>query len=48
MKGDLDWVLSYEGTDYVPTARREAKPIPTVEQMTPDGAAPATAEGEAA
>ena len=37
-KGDLDWVLSYQGSQYVPTARREAKPIPTVEQLTPDDA----------
>jgi len=48
VKGDLDWVLSYEGTAYVPTARREAKPIPTVEELTPDGTTPAAAEDEAA
>lgn len=35
VKGDLDWVLTYTGEDYVPTARREAKPIPTVEELSP-------------
>lgn len=35
VKGDLDWVLTYEGDAYVPTRRREAKPIPTVEELDP-------------
>lgn len=40
VKGDLDWVMTYEGERYVPTARREYKPIPSVEELEP---APATA-----
>lgn len=52
VKGDLDWVLSYGGDDYVPTARREAKPIPTVEELDPtaddSAGADEDSEGEAA
>ena len=35
VKGDLDWVLSYGGSEYEPTRRHEGKPIPTVEELTP-------------
>ena len=45
-KGDLDWVLSYQGGEYVPTARREGKPIPTVEELTPEDTAGGHGEGE--
>ena len=33
VKGDLDWVLSYEGQAYVPTRRRESIEIPTVAEL---------------
>jgi NADH-quinone oxidoreductase subunit A len=39
VKGDLDWVLTYEGSAYQPTTRHEAKPIPTVEELTVDDGA---------
>lgn len=51
VKGDLDWVLTYEGESYVPTRRREDKPIPTVEELDPseeDGAGDGAEEEEAA
>jgi NADH-quinone oxidoreductase subunit A len=35
VKGDLDWVLSYDGGDYVPTRLREDRPIPTVADLEP-------------
>jgi len=34
-KGDLDWVLSYDGPEYVPTAERFRAAVPTVEELTP-------------
>jgi len=34
-KGDLDWVLTYEGDTYVPTRSRESKAIPSVEELEP-------------
>lgn len=51
VKGDLDWVLTYEGEAYVPTRRRESKPIPTVEELDPseeDGEGDGEEEEEAA
>ena len=35
VKGDLDWVLAYEGSKYVPTPERTRAPIPSVEDLTP-------------
>lgn len=35
VKGDLDWVMSYGGDTYVPTRRREHRPIPTVAELEP-------------
>lgn len=48
VKGDLDWILSYDGGEYVPTARREDKPIPTVDELSPTGGEEQADEGEAA
>ena len=57
-KGDLDWVLSYRGAPYVPTAQRGQPAIPTVDQLMERGVAaqspeeagvePAKTGGEAA
>ncbi|MFT5051157.1 MAG: NADH-quinone oxidoreductase subunit A [Chlamydiales bacterium] len=33
VKGDLDWVLTYEGTAYVPTAERTRKQAPTMDEL---------------
>ncbi len=38
-KGDLDWVMSYRGTAYVPTAERRGRVVPTVEQLVERGVA---------
>lgn len=46
VKGDLDWILTYDGEEYVPTALREDKPIPTVDELSPSEAD--DSEGEAA
>ena len=46
VKGDLDWILTYDGEEYVPTALREDKPIPTVDELSPAEAD--DSEGEAA
>jgi len=32
-KGDLDWVLTYEGPEYVPTSERKRSAVPTVDQL---------------
>ncbi len=37
-KGDLDWVLSYAGDKFEPTARREARTVPTVDELEGAGA----------
>ncbi len=33
IKGDLDWVLAYDGGDYVPTGERMTRPVPTVDEL---------------
>jgi hypothetical protein len=33
-KGDLDWVLSYDGPKFVPTRGRARTPIPSVEELS--------------
>jgi NADH-quinone oxidoreductase subunit A len=51
VKGDLDWILTYEGSAYQPTRRPEAKPIPTVDELAPvedEGHDETDNEGEAA
>lgn len=54
VKGDLDWVLTYHGPEYVPTAERQRRPVPSVEELVaprtePDTAGKADAkDGEAA
>ena len=42
-KGDLDWVLSYSGDEFVPTAERYRRSVPSVDDL--EGA---PAEGDAA
>jgi NADH-quinone oxidoreductase subunit A len=34
-KGDLDWVLSYDGPEYVPTAERHRDPVPSLDELSP-------------
>ncbi len=34
-KGDLDWVLAYDGPEYVPTSERQGTPIPTMDELSP-------------
>lgn len=46
VKGDLDWVLAYQGKDYDPATRREHKPIPSVEELTPGDGAGHGGDGE--
>ncbi len=36
VKGDLDWVMSYEGPEYKPTAGGEARAILSVDELTAD------------
>ena len=36
-KGDLDWVLSYQGNPYTPTSRREGGVIPPVAELIERG-----------
>ena len=43
-KGDLDWVLTYQGPEYVPTARRARRPVPSVDELL-QARAEASAEG---
>jgi NADH-quinone oxidoreductase subunit A len=33
VKGDLDWVLAYDGEKYVPTADRHRRPVPSVDEL---------------
>ena len=41
-KGDLDWVMSYDGPKYVPTAARRRPSVPSREELSP----PEENEGE--
>ena len=34
-KGDLDWVLSYDGPEYVPTAERHREAVPSLDELSP-------------
>jgi NADH-quinone oxidoreductase subunit A len=34
-KGDLDWVLAYDGPEYVPTAARHRDPVPSRDELSP-------------
>ena len=49
-KGDLDWVLTYEGKAYRPKERTEAYSVPTLAELVADGepAADAPPAGEEA
>ncbi|MCP3920890.1 MAG: NADH-quinone oxidoreductase subunit A [bacterium] len=40
IKGDLEWILTYSGPEYVPTQARLRPPVPTVDALTeePDDA----------
>ena len=33
IKGDLDWVMTYEGTEYVPTAERQRPRPPAIDEL---------------
>jgi len=33
-KGDLDWVLTYKGEEYVPTSQRQNTDFPTVDELS--------------
>jgi len=32
-KGDLDWILTYEGPEYVPTSQRSRTAVPSVDEI---------------
>ena len=34
-KGDLDWVLSYDGPEYVPTVERYRDQVPSLDELSP-------------
>lgn len=48
VKGDLDWVLTYQGPEYVPTAERRRLPVPSVEELVAAHAGGDTGHEEAA
>ncbi len=47
VKGDLDWVMSYDGPEYVPTAERSTRVVPSVDEiLKARGEGPEDADGD--
>jgi NADH-quinone oxidoreductase subunit A len=46
VKGDLDWVLTYEGPKYIPTSERSQPSLPTLDELNETSADGAGADND--